>query len=101
MDPERALRIISKLWLPSQTQQPKRAGENCTITCHPLVMIVVRTFHFENTTVSGAAAALPELKGYGIVKDLRVAMTGDPTLLAMVTAVKNLPSSTNWAAHVR
>jgi Ca2+-binding RTX toxin-like protein len=51
-----------------------------------------------DTTVSVAAAALPELKGYGIVKDLRVAMTGDATLLSQVTALKNLPSSTNWTA---
>lgn len=37
-----------------------------------------------DATVSAAAAALPELTGFGEVKDLRVAMTSDATLLSMV-----------------
>ena len=37
-----------------------------------------------DNTVSTAAAALPELTGFGEVKDLRGAMTGDATLLSMV-----------------
>jgi Ca2+-binding RTX toxin-like protein len=33
-----------------------------------------------NTSVSAAAAALPDLKGYGTLTDLQVAMTNDPAL---------------------
>ncbi|MBB4640571.1 calcium-binding protein [Rhizorhapis suberifaciens] len=39
-----------------------------------------------DNTVSSAAAALPELRGFGEVKNLRVAMTGDATLESMVAA---------------
>jgi hypothetical protein len=46
-----------------------------------------------NTTVSAAAAAAPQLKGYGNVKDLGLAMTGDATLLAQVQAFKALPAT--------
>ncbi|HYI49486.1 MAG TPA: calcium-binding protein [Allosphingosinicella sp.] len=35
-------------------------------------------------TISSSAALLPQLKGFGIVKDLRVAMTGDPVLEGLV-----------------
>jgi Ca2+-binding RTX toxin-like protein len=41
-------------------------------------------------TISLAAAALPELKGFGTLTDLRVAMTLDPSLQTVVAAV--LPS---------
>jgi Ca2+-binding RTX toxin-like protein len=41
-------------------------------------------------TVSTEAAALPDLKGYGTLTDLRVAMTLDPTLIDVVEA--NLPN---------
>jgi hypothetical protein len=51
-----------------------------------------------DTTVSPAAAALPNLKGYGDVTDLSVAMTGDATLLGQVSAFKDLPAATSWAA---
>ncbi len=51
-----------------------------------------------DTTVSPEAAALPNLKGYGNVVDLAVAMTDDPTLLGLVTAFKNLPGTTTWTA---
>jgi hypothetical protein len=40
--------------------------------------------------VSAAAAALPQLKGYGRLPDLRVAMTSNATLLTQVTAFKAL-----------
>jgi hypothetical protein len=39
-----------------------------------------------DTTVSAAAAAMPNLKGYGTLTDLQVAMTLDPTLIDAVTA---------------
>ncbi|HEX8240488.1 MAG TPA: calcium-binding protein [Allosphingosinicella sp.] len=39
-----------------------------------------------DSTVGAAAAALPQLKGKGEIKDLRVAMTGDPALQASVAA---------------
>jgi Ca2+-binding RTX toxin-like protein len=48
----------------------------------------VDTFHstyLGDTTVSAAAAALPDLKGYGTLADLRVAMTLDPALIDTVT----------------
>ncbi len=53
----------------------------------------VDTFHstyLGDTTVSAAAAAMPNLKGYGTLTDLRVAMTLDPTLIDTVNA--NLPN---------
>src|SRR5579883_3061384 len=37
-----------------------------------------------NTTVSAAAAAMPNLKGYGTLRSLQVAMTLDPTLIDTV-----------------
>jgi Ca2+-binding RTX toxin-like protein len=43
-----------------------------------------------DTTVSDAAAAMPNLKGYGTLTDLQVAMTLDPTLIDIVNA--NLPN---------
>ncbi len=39
-----------------------------------------------DSTVSASAAALPQLRGFGEVRDLRVAMTGDPALETMVAA---------------
>ena len=42
------------------------------------------------TSVSTAAAAMPDLKGYGTLTDLRVAMTLDPTLIDPINA--NLPN---------
>jgi hypothetical protein len=39
-------------------------------------------------SVSASAAALPQLRGFGEVKDLRVAMTGNASLEAMVAAFK-------------
>ena len=52
-----------------------------------------------NTVVSGAvtpsaaAAALPNIRGYGEVPDLHTAMTQDPALLAMVSAFVDLDPS--------
>lgn len=45
---------------------------------------VTNTKYLGDTTVSAAAAALPELTGFGHVADLRVAMTQDAALLARV-----------------
>jgi Ca2+-binding RTX toxin-like protein len=50
-----------------------------------------------DTTVSEAAAALANLKGYGQVTDLAVAMTNDATLLNQVAAYDALSVSTSWA----
>ena len=51
-----------------------------------------------NSTVSGAAAALPQLKGYGNVTSLGVAMTNKAALLTDVTTFKNLPATTAWSS---
>ena len=51
-----------------------------------------------DSTVSSTAAALPILKGFGNVKNLDVAMTGDAALLALVDSFKDLPATTSWAA---
>ncbi|HJQ57598.1 MAG TPA: calcium-binding protein, partial [Vineibacter sp.] len=64
--------------------------------------VLLETFEADSrylgdTTVSAEAAALPELKGYGTLTDLRVAMTDDAALLAMVDAIKALPAGTSWA----
>jgi Ca2+-binding RTX toxin-like protein len=40
-------------------------------------------------TPSGPAAALPNIRGYGALADLQQAMTGDPALQPLVTAVVN------------
>ncbi|MEQ1672336.1 MAG: hypothetical protein ABL893_15900, partial [Hyphomicrobium sp.] len=50
-----------------------------------------------NSTVSAPALALPELKGYGTVTGLRIAMTNKTALLTDVTNFKNLASTTDWA----
>jgi Ca2+-binding RTX toxin-like protein len=39
-----------------------------------------------DATISASAALLPQLRGFGEVKDLRVAMTGDATLEGLVSA---------------
>jgi len=51
-----------------------------------------------DATVSSAAAALPNLKGYGNVVDLAVAMTDDATLLGLVSAFATLPPATTLDA---
>ncbi|HEX8665517.1 MAG TPA: calcium-binding protein [Beijerinckiaceae bacterium] len=51
-----------------------------------------------DTTVSAAAAALPNLKGFGNMTDLSVAMTNDATLLNQVSAFKGLAPTTSWTA---
>jgi Ca2+-binding RTX toxin-like protein len=48
------------------------------------------TVFMGDRSISSAAQALPELKGYGTLTDLRVAMTLDPGLQAVVSA--NLPN---------
>lgn len=46
-----------------------------------------------DATVSASAAALPQLAGFGEVKDLRVAMTGDAALEAQVSAFVANPTN--------
>ena len=50
-----------------------------------------------DTTISASAALLPQLRGFGEVKDLRVAMTGDAALQGMVTSFVANPSNENDA----
>jgi Ca2+-binding RTX toxin-like protein len=50
-----------------------------------------------DTTVSAAAAALMNLKGFGTLTDLAVAMTSDATLLGEVSAMKARPTTAGWA----
>ncbi|KJC54173.1 hypothetical protein UP10_40625 [Bradyrhizobium sp. LTSPM299] len=62
------------------------------------VVLSTDPFHSEykgDKSVSAAAAAKPDLKGYGTLTDLRVAMTLDPTLIDVVAATLpslNIPS---------
>ncbi|MBX9826325.1 MAG: pre-peptidase C-terminal domain-containing protein [Xanthobacteraceae bacterium] len=49
-------------------------------------------------TISSAAAALPEVKGYGTLTSLRVAATLDPTLIAVVENTLSLLNTTDLAA---
>jgi Ca2+-binding RTX toxin-like protein len=46
-----------------------------------------------DSAISAAAAALPQLRGFGEIKDLRVAMTGDAGLQAMVSAFAANPTT--------
>lgn len=46
-----------------------------------------------NVSVSAAAAALPQLKGFGEMVDLRVAMSSNPTLIGLVS---NAAAHTSW-----
>ncbi len=55
------------------------------------------TKYLGNATVSAPALALPELKGYGNVTSLRIAMTNKAALLTDVTNFKNLAATTDWA----
>ncbi len=57
------------------------------------VALTIDPFHSRylgDTTVSAAAAALPNLMGHGTLTDLQVAMTLDPTLIDVMNA--NLPN---------
>ncbi len=47
-------------------------------------------------TISTAAAALPELKGFGRITDLRVQMSDDATLLTRVDAFAKMAASSTW-----
>jgi Ca2+-binding RTX toxin-like protein len=55
------------------------------------------TLFLGNTSVSTAAAALPNLKGIGNTTDLRVAITVDATLQGLVTSFKGLAANSSWA----
>jgi Ca2+-binding RTX toxin-like protein len=48
-------------------------------------------------SISAAAAALPALRGYGAVKDLRVAMSENAPLLGLVNELANFTPTTPWA----
>ena len=50
-----------------------------------------------DSTISASAALLPQLRGFGEVKDLRVAMTGDAALQGMVASFVANPSNDNDA----
>lgn len=54
------------------------------------------TKYLGNSTVSSAAALLPELRGYGNVTNLRIAMTNDATLLTFVTNFANMATTSTW-----
>ncbi len=62
-------------------------------------------FHSEfdgDTSISADAAAMPDLKGYGTLSGLRVAMTLDPSLIATINAnLPNLDLSTLNLANLR
>ena len=65
------------------------------------VSFMTDTFHstyLGNTTVSAAAAAMPNLKGYGTLTDLRVAMTLDPALINSVNVNLSTLNQINMAA---
>ena len=55
------------------------------------------TIWLGDRTISVAAAAEAELKGFGTVVDLRIQMTDDPALLTLVDDFSELPTSTSWA----
>ncbi|UZE48465.1 hypothetical protein ONR75_27305 [Rhodopseudomonas sp. P2A-2r] len=57
----------------------------------------IDTKYLGDTTVSAAAATLMNLKGFGSLTDLAVAMTHDATLLASVAALKARPVGTAWS----
>ena len=51
-----------------------------------------------DATVSAQAAALPELRGYGEMTSLRIAMTADAALAQSVADFAALPATTDWAS---
>lgn len=53
----------------------------------------IDTRYLGNTTVSAAAEELPQLRGFGNVADLRVAMSGDATLLSQVQSFNQMATS--------
>ncbi|MEA2879899.1 MAG: hypothetical protein QOF14_5095, partial [Hyphomicrobiales bacterium] len=73
-------------------------GSTSTIADVVLDNAQVDSRYLGDTTVSPAAAALPNLKGYGDMPDLAVAMTQDAALLSEVDAFKDLPTTTSWSA---
>ncbi|WP_420970809.1 calcium-binding protein [Bradyrhizobium sp. B120] len=65
------------------------------------VVLTTDPFHSEykgDKSVSAAAAAKPDLKGYGTLTDLHVAMTLDPTLIDVVNATLPLLTTPNLPA---
>ena len=53
-----------------------------------------------DATISAAAAALPNLHGFGDVKDLAVAATADATLLGLLSEFTELSASSDWGTLV-
>ena len=56
----------------------------------------IDTKYIGDSTISAEAAALPELKGYGNLANLRIAMTNDVVLAAEVSALANLAFEATW-----
>jgi Ca2+-binding RTX toxin-like protein len=75
----------------------KTDGTTTKISDVELVTDETDTRYLGDATVSAAAAALPTLRGYGEVKDLRVAMSQDATLLAAMQNFVALPPTTPLA----
>lgn len=69
-------------------------GTTSKIVEAQLLVNDLATKYLGSSTVSAAAAALPQLKGYGRLADLRVAMTTNATLLSQVTSFKALTLAT-------
>ncbi|WP_299328397.1 calcium-binding protein [Parasphingopyxis sp.] len=69
--------------------------DGTTINAGDVVLDIsqVSTEYLGATTVSSAAAALPELRGFGTVADLRIAMSEDAGLLAQVQAFDALTTT--------
>ncbi|MDX2288903.1 MAG: calcium-binding protein [Hyphomicrobiaceae bacterium] len=63
-----------------------------------LDVVQTDTVYLGDATVSAAAAALPQLKGYGNIVDLGVAATGNPGLLSLLQSFDALPVNTSLDA---
>ncbi|MDX2157687.1 MAG: calcium-binding protein [Hyphomicrobiaceae bacterium] len=73
-------------------------GSTSTISDVVLFNSETDTRYLGDTTVSTAAAALPDLRGYGNVTGLRIAMTADATLLGQVTSFAGATGLASWTA---
>ncbi|WP_199084622.1 calcium-binding protein [Bosea sp. ASV33] len=54
------------------------------------------TRYLGDQTISASASELPELRGFGVVRDLRIAMSSDATLQAMVSSATSMSQASSW-----
>jgi Ca2+-binding RTX toxin-like protein len=92
------LSVVNGNTIHAESVVTKTNGTTTKISDVELVTSETDTRYLGDTTVSGTAAALPALRGYGEIKDLRVAMSQDATLRGQMQSFVALSPSTAHAS---